>query len=54
MNPIQMTTDLKWLESHVRSVCGGELPPLVGPYSIPYLVAQLDGMRRHFIDGSTS
>ena len=51
MNPIRMTSDLDWLESHVRGVCGGELPPLVGPYAVPFLVAQLDGMRKHFIDG---
>ena len=51
MNPIRTTTDLQWLESHVRTVCGGQLPPLVGPYAIPYLVSQLEGMRSHFIDG---
>jgi len=53
MNPIRMTTDLKWLESHVRTVCGGQLPPLVGPYAIPFLVSQLEGMQRHFTDGFT-
>ena len=53
MNPIRMTTDLKWLESHVRTICGGQLPPLVGPYAIPFLVSQLEGMQRHFTDGFT-
>ena len=53
MNPIRTTTDLEWLESHVRSVCSGELPPLVGPYAVPYLVLQLEGMRSRFIDGFT-
>jgi len=48
MNPIRTTTDLQWLESHVRTVCGGQLPPLVGPYAIPHLVSQLEGMRKHF------
>jgi len=51
MNPVKMMSDMQWLESHVRTVCGGEVPPLVGPYAIQYLVAQLEGMRRHFIDG---
>ena len=54
MNPIRTATDLDWLASHVRSVCGGQMPPLVGPYAIPYLVSQLEGMRKHFIDGEST
>jgi len=52
MNPSSMKSDLDWLESHVRTVCNGVLPPLVGPYAVPFLVAQHEGMRKHFIDGA--
>ena len=51
MNPTRTKSDQEWLESHVRSVCGGQMPPLIGPYAIPYLVSQLEGMRSHLIDG---
>jgi len=51
MNPSQIKSDLEFLESHVRSVCGGQLPPLVGPYAIPRLLLQMEGMERRFIDG---
>lgn len=51
MNPTRTMFEMDWLQQHVRSVCGGQLPPLVGPYSIPFLVKQLEGMRNHFIDG---
>lgn len=53
MNPVRMKSDLDWLESHVTDVCGGQLPSLVGPYAIPYLVSQLDGKRSRYIDGFT-
>jgi len=48
MNPTRITTDLEWAESHVRKVCGGQLPPLVGPYSIPFLLSELEGMRKQY------
>jgi len=47
MNPISMKSDLDWLESHVRTVYGGVLPPLVGPYAVPFIVAQHEGIRKH-------
>jgi len=54
MEPTRIVMDQNWLASHVRGVCGGQMPPLVGPYAVPYLVAQLEGMRKHFIDDDDS